>query len=103
MEGGRSGGEEEREVASYLQTIPQTMYLDVSFVQFKCLTSVCQGIPVALCLEVCKAAIAIIHCHRGVEINCLGVEVDGLVKLVICISEGDANIQHCHNTCGLYQ
>ena len=68
-------------------------YLDVRFVQFKCLTSVCQGIPVALCLEVCKAAVAIVHCHGGIEINCLGVEVDSLVKLVICISEGDANMQ----------
>ena len=76
------------------QTVPQMAYLDVRFVQFKCFTSVCQSVPIALCLEVCKAAITIIHCHGGVEIDCLGVEVDGLVKLVIC-----PNIQYHHNTC----
>ena len=47
----------------------------------------------------CKAAVAIVHCHRRVEVDCLGIEVNGLVKFVLWVCVCGVNVQHYHNAC----
>ena len=66
-------------------SLDRNIYLDVRLVQIQCFAGIYQGISIALGLEVCKAAVAIVRCHGWVKVNRLGIEVDSLVKLFSCV------------------